>query len=155
VDWRPHLELGRVEEVRRANGGAADIPLRTAADHSHLLLLHDVEQLCADLSRLAQAFHLQEVVIAPVATVPIGLPLLIHVQQCQVVALWDEELLACRVALLRSIRRPARQPTPHPHVSARETQCKRLLQRRTERKQPAQPMQEMSSASQLQNSSTN
>jgi len=104
---RAHLELGCVEEVCRANGRAADVPLRTAADNSHLLLLHDVEELRTNLARLTQTFHLQEMVVAPIATVSVGFPLLIHVQKRQVVALWDEELFARRITLLGTVRRPA------------------------------------------------
>ena len=43
---------------------------------------------------LKPTFVLQEVVIAPLGAVPIGLPLLIDVQQCKVIALGHKELLS-------------------------------------------------------------
>lgn len=51
---------------------------------------------------------LQEVLGAPVCAVAVGLPLLVHVQQREVVRLRDEELLPRRVRLLGPVGQPAR-----------------------------------------------
>lgn len=51
-------------------------------------------------------FVLQEMVVAPLSAVAVGLPLLVDVQQRQMVALRHKELLSCRVTLLSSVWGP-------------------------------------------------
>jgi len=55
----------------------------------------------------APTLGLQVMVGAPVPPVAVVLPLLVDVQQREVVRLRHKKLLACRVALLRPLRRPA------------------------------------------------
>ena len=55
---------------------------------------------------LVLTFVLQEMVIAPLSAVAVGLPLLVDVQQRQMVTLRNKELLSCRVTLLSSVWGP-------------------------------------------------
>lgn len=52
--------------------------------------------------------HLQEVLVTPVGAVAVRLPLLVHMQQREVVRLGHKELLARRIALLRAASRGRR-----------------------------------------------
>ena len=66
---------------------------------------------------LVLTFVLQEMVVAPLGAVAIGLPLLVDVQQRQMVALRHKELLPCRVTLLSSVWGPEEniRHTQHGH----------------------------------------
>ena len=62
--------------------------------------------LCTRILRAVLTLGLKEVAGAPVCAVAIVLPLLVHMQQREVVALGYEELLPGCVALLGAVRRP-------------------------------------------------
>ena len=85
------LHLGRVGEVRGADGLAHHVPVRAARLHPHLELRADVEDLLAHLLDLAHGLGVHEVARAPVAAVAVLLPLLVHVEQGEVVRLGREE----------------------------------------------------------------
>jgi hypothetical protein len=47
-----------------------DVPIGSARDHVHLLLLHDILELTPDLPRLAQELWVEEMLHAPMIGVP-------------------------------------------------------------------------------------
>mmetsp|Transcript_33920 Transcript_33920/g.85062 ORF Transcript_33920/g.85062 Transcript_33920/m.85062 type:complete len:319 (+) Transcript_33920:351-1307(+) len=100
------LHLGGLVEVRGADGLAHDVPVGAARGERNLLAGQDVNHLGPHLLGLAQPLGVQEVVRAPLRAVVVGLPLLVHVEQREVVRLGHEKLLSRRVALLRAVRRP-------------------------------------------------
>ena len=59
-----------------------------------------------DLLGLPQPLPMQEVPVTPIRAVPVVLPLLVYMQQGQVVALGDKELLAGCVRLLSTVIGP-------------------------------------------------
>mmetsp|Transcript_24293 Transcript_24293/g.76457 ORF Transcript_24293/g.76457 Transcript_24293/m.76457 type:complete len:388 (-) Transcript_24293:519-1682(-) len=97
------LKARGVLEVGGADGLAHDVPRGPAAHQLDLLRLHDVHELRAHLPRLAHALDVDEVVAAPVPAVPVVLPLVVRVQEGEVVALGHEELLARGVGLVRAV----------------------------------------------------
>mmetsp|Transcript_4895 Transcript_4895/g.13354 ORF Transcript_4895/g.13354 Transcript_4895/m.13354 type:complete len:230 (-) Transcript_4895:514-1203(-) len=100
------LELGSVLEVGGADGFAHDVPLVPCRGHLDLLLHQDVHELLTDLLGFAQALGVQVVPITPSCAVAIVFPLLVYMEQRQVVTLRDEELLPGGITFLSSIIRP-------------------------------------------------
>ena len=94
------LQLGGLMEVRRADGLAHDVPFRPAGHVIHLLLLHDVQQLRSDLAHLLHRFRVHVMLVAPCRGVLVVLPLLIYMQQRQMIALCDTKVLSFPIAFL-------------------------------------------------------
>eukprot|EP00911_Craspedida_sp_UC1_P000718 UC1_evm2s548 len=70
------------------------------------MTLHYVEQLCANFSHLFHGFGVDKVLGGPAAAVAVGLPLLVHVEQGQVVALRHAKLFALGIAVLFALLGP-------------------------------------------------
>ncbi|KAG5463627.1 MAG: hypothetical protein BJ554DRAFT_5914, partial [Olpidium bornovanus] len=73
----------------------------------HHLIFHVPNNvpLLPHLPRLPHGLGMDEMPSAPRVTVIVGLPLVVNMKQCEVVALWHEELLPCRVRLLLPLLR--------------------------------------------------
>lgn len=71
-------------EECRADALPDDVPVRARAHQHHLLVLHNLLHLRA---HLAHGLAVDEVVGAPLRAVAVGLPLVVHVQEGQVVRL--------------------------------------------------------------------
>jgi hypothetical protein len=75
TDGLPVNQSARRRQRKRASerqvaGGAPDhVPVRSAGNDVELLMLHDVEQLGADLASLAEGFRVEEVLGRPVVAV--------------------------------------------------------------------------------------
>jgi len=95
-----------VHEKCGANGLANRVPAGTAALVRHFLGLHNGHHLLPHLVHLAQRFHVHEVLVAPVTAHAVVLPLLVHVQQREVVALRHRKFLPLQIALLLPPLRP-------------------------------------------------
>ena len=100
------FQTRRLMKVRGGDGSTADVPILPTAHERDFLLLHDIHQLRAHLSTFLQTFALNEMLVAPIVPVPVIFPLLVHVEQRQVVAFGNEELFARGVGFFLSILRP-------------------------------------------------
>ncbi|GIX65042.1 DNA repair endonuclease, putative [Babesia caballi] len=88
------LELRSVVEVAGADGAAHLVPVGAAGALRGAVLLQNVQQLLAHLRGATKRLGLQTVLRAPGLAPPVGAPLLVHVQERQMVALGHHELLA-------------------------------------------------------------
>ena len=94
------LEARRMMKVCRTNALADNVPVGAAADHLELERDHDVLELLANLAHLLHRLLVYEVIGAPVGRVAVELPLLVQVEQRQVVRLGHLELLLFGYGLL-------------------------------------------------------
>ena len=93
-------------KVSGTNALADNVPLRSRRNELHLLSFHDVFQLLSHLSHFAHGFRVDEVLLTPTRRVLVLLPLLVTVQQRQVVTLGYLELLSRLVSILLATFRP-------------------------------------------------
>merc|ERR1712168_789380 len=81
------LEPSGLMEVSSAYTFPSHIPVCATTDQLHLLGLHYLLQLSPHLPHLLHGLHMDEMVRAPLTRVVISLPLLVHMEQGQMVRL--------------------------------------------------------------------
>lgn len=67
--------------------------------------MHDVDELGPHLSDFLEGFGVDEVLLGPLRIVLMHLPLLVDVQEGEMVTLRDLEMFSCGIALLFSVLR--------------------------------------------------
>ena len=99
------LQPRGVVKIAGGNDLVHQISVSTTAFHGHRILSHDVQQLRTDLPDLAHCHDMDKVLRTPVRPIAVCAPLLVNVEQeqCQVVALRDEEFFSDGVALICSL----------------------------------------------------
>ena len=82
-----YLEAGGLVKEGGTNALPDDVPVSAAAHHLHLLALHDLLQLRAHLANFPHRLDVDKMIRAPLTTVSVGFPLLVHVQVRQMIRL--------------------------------------------------------------------
>jgi hypothetical protein len=94
------LECCCVHKKGGADGLADRVPVGATALVCHFLRFHNGHHLLPHLVNLAQRFHVDEMLVAPVTSHAVVLPLLIHMQQREMVAFRHREFFTFQIALL-------------------------------------------------------
>mmetsp|Transcript_26776 Transcript_26776/g.62145 ORF Transcript_26776/g.62145 Transcript_26776/m.62145 type:complete len:382 (+) Transcript_26776:598-1743(+) len=109
-DTRPEVhilpdapKLAGVVEVTCANGLANNVPVGANGIHLESLLLHNLFKLSTHFPNFLQGLLVHEVITTPSCTVAVVTPLLVHIQQREVVALRHEKFLPRCIALICAV----------------------------------------------------
>ena len=92
-----------IVEVGAADGFADDVPVNTRALLLHSHTLHDINELRADFTDFLKGFGMNKVLRGPFVVVLVHLPLLVDIQQGQVVTLGYLKVLSGCITFLLTV----------------------------------------------------